>query len=580
MDNSFKPKLTLEVVLYLLAFCAALGFRFLNLGQAPAGDGEARLAIQAMQMATGSSPQLDPQAGYLTLTSVLFFLFGRDNWLARFWPALAGAFLALAPYLFRERLGRSAAVVLAFLIAFDPGLVAISRQADGRMLALTLALLAAGFFLARKPAAAGIFAGLVLLSGPSIWLGLLGLGLGYFIFYALQPAVQQKYNGSLVGIYESPETPPPAGRHWGKLGLWALGSFLAFGSLFLTQTPALGAAAGSLAAFIEGLFGRLPGQSLQLVLLAWIVSAPLTILLGVTEAFRAKRSHDSTGLFLSWWWAAALLLALVNPGRHAADLIWPVVPMLAMGARTAARIFDMRGEKTVFFAHACLTAALLGSMWLSVVGAVSAYDESEQAMRLAGMLASFFLLLAASFLIIWGWGLRVTGRGLRLGAAALLVIYSLSTAWQAAGLGNHPETELWRLDAYPKDADLLADSLRDFSMWKTGRPEALDVALSGLESPSLQWALRDMRTVKVVSGLSSSDSPALVVTPLQNELNASAPYSGQVLAWNTLPDWEKMAGKTWLKWLMFREAPLLRQEIQLWARTDLFPGAATLPKNP
>ncbi len=348
----------------------------------------------------------------------------------------------------------------------------------------------------------------------------------------------------------------------------------------LTQTPALGAAAGSLAVFFEGIIGRQAGQQVQLVMLAWLVSTPLAIGLGITEAVRAKKTGDQTSLFLAWWWVAALLLALVNPARHAADLIWPALPMLALSARTAARIFDVRGEKTAFFAHAGLSLVLLASMWLSLVGAVSAWNENEQSMRLAGMLASLFLLLAASFLIIWGWGLRVTGRGLRLGVSVLLVIYSLAAAWDAAGLGNLPETELWRLDSYPKDADLLTGSLSDFSMWETGRPEALDVTISGLENPSLVWALRDFKTIKIISGLSANGSPALVVTPLQDELAGNVSYSGQALVWNVLPDWDKMAGKEWLKWVMFREAPLKKQEIQLWARTDLFPGSAEFPKNP
>ncbi len=232
MDDRAISKITLEPALYLLAFGAAMGFRFISLGQAPLGDGESRLALQAMQMAAGVHPPLDPQAGYLTLTSALFFLFGRDGWLARFWPALVGAGLALAPYLFREQIGRSAALALAFFIAFDPGLVAVSRQADGRMLALVFTAFGLGFMLARKPVGAGICAGLALLGGPTVWMGTIGLALGWFIFYALQPAGHEKFADSRVGAYDNGEYPPASSRRWDKMGVWALGTILVVGTLF------------------------------------------------------------------------------------------------------------------------------------------------------------------------------------------------------------------------------------------------------------------------------------------------------------------------------------------------------------
>src|SRR6185436_12024671 len=114
-----------------------------------------------------------PQPGYILLTSVLFAVIESTNFMARFVPAIAGSLLVFAPSLFREKIK----LLLAFFFAVDPGLVALSRQASGTILAVTFLLLAWGMWRNQRAVPAGIFAGLALLSGPSIWAGLLTLGL-------------------------------------------------------------------------------------------------------------------------------------------------------------------------------------------------------------------------------------------------------------------------------------------------------------------------------------------------------------------------------------------------------------------
>ena len=74
--------------------------------------------------------------------------------------------------------------MLAFWLAVDPGLVIVSRQVNGPMMALSFSLLALGLWHAHRTAWAGIFAGLALLSGPAFWQGALGLGSAW-LFYRL-----------------------------------------------------------------------------------------------------------------------------------------------------------------------------------------------------------------------------------------------------------------------------------------------------------------------------------------------------------------------------------------------------------
>src|SRR5512138_2192460 len=171
-----------KVWLYWLAFLIALGFRLILLGASPLTDSEATLALQALHIAQGKAPLLDAQPGYILFTSILFAVINSTNFMARLLPALAGSALVFAPYFFREKIKPEPALILAFLFAIDPGLVALSRQANGTILAVTFLLFAWGMWLNRRLVPAGVFAGLALLSGTSLWAGLLVLGLtGLFL---------------------------------------------------------------------------------------------------------------------------------------------------------------------------------------------------------------------------------------------------------------------------------------------------------------------------------------------------------------------------------------------------------------
>src|SRR5690349_24269832 len=171
--------------LYGLAFLIALGFRLIQLGATPLTDSEATLALQALQVAQGQAPLLGSQTAYVLFTSIFFAVINATNFMARLVPAIVGSALVFAPYFFRERIKPRPALILAFLIAIDPGLVALSRQANGTILAVTFLLFAWGMWRLRRAIPAGIFAGLALLSGPSLWAGLLALGLTWIFLQGM-----------------------------------------------------------------------------------------------------------------------------------------------------------------------------------------------------------------------------------------------------------------------------------------------------------------------------------------------------------------------------------------------------------
>ncbi|MBV5323553.1 hypothetical protein JZU51_02180, partial [bacterium] len=58
--------------LYALAFLAAIAFRFTQLGAMPLTDAEAAPALQALRIAQGLKPALNPHPLYILSTSAPF----------------------------------------------------------------------------------------------------------------------------------------------------------------------------------------------------------------------------------------------------------------------------------------------------------------------------------------------------------------------------------------------------------------------------------------------------------------------------------------------------------------------------
>ena len=115
----------LEFGLFALALGLALALRLLRLGELPLNDDESRWALQALDLTRGLRTGMGPQPGYVTLTALVFFVIQAGNFAARLVPALFGAALSIVPYYFRDRLGSKPAIVLAFLLALDPGFLGL-----------------------------------------------------------------------------------------------------------------------------------------------------------------------------------------------------------------------------------------------------------------------------------------------------------------------------------------------------------------------------------------------------------------------------------------------------------------------
>jgi hypothetical protein len=86
------------------------------------------------------------------------------------------------------------------------------------------------------------------------------------------------------------------------------------------------------------------------------------------------------------------------------------------------------------------------------------------------------------------------------------------------------------------------------------------------------WALRDFEKITSENVIPVNTTPSVVITSTDFEFTSQSIYRGQGILWSVRPDINQMKLRDWVKWTLFRTTPLLKSEIILWARNDLFKG--------
>lgn len=566
-------RLTFETAFYLLAFALALTVRLYNLGAAPLSDEEAQWALQALQIArpaeSGASPSFGAQPAYIVLTGISFSLLGASDFVARLWPALVSSFLPWLPLFFRRGLGRRAALILAFGLALDPGLVASSRLIGSPGMALTFSLLALGMWQAQRSLAAGILLGLALLSGPAILPGLLGLGLTWALFK--------------LGRKPAPgELAAPARRSDLILALAAAGVAIALLGTFAFRYPqALSGWAATLTAYLSG-WTNPSGIPAARLFLAMLVYTPVPLIFAALSLIRwlyrpDVLSEQGIPLYLrsAVWALLSLVLILIYPGRQVADAAWILVALWVPAASELVHLLPEGKVSPISMIQGALLLLMGALFWITLLSSSDIQTVgalSWNIIRLGMLLGIVGLGVVTTILVYLGWSASISRDGLMIGLASLLIIYSASTLWGATQLRPISPAELWSPTPTTVQERLFTATLQSLSEQQTGLPNTLEIA-SLIDAPSMRWALRDFKQTRFVGGLPTDEMPAVILTRQEQSAPAlMSAYRGQDFIWWASPGWTGALPAELVSWLTFRKAPLLEEQIILWVRSDLFPG--------
>ncbi len=577
---SSRP-VTLEHALHALALVIALGLRFFHLGALSLSEFEADWALQSLSIAQGLKPALGPNPAYIHLTTILFAIFQSSDFWARFWPALAGTGLVVAPWFLRTRIGRLPSLLLAFGLALDPGLNALSRLAGGPILAIAFLSLAVVLWLDNRRAAAGFFAGLALLSGVAIWFGILGL----FITWGLIKLIANLQK-------KSSKEPDPAETRLddkaarmrledfrnplrGELGpcLWLVPccSSPSRDWRHLLNPCWLSCAAGSplLPSRWDGSCS--PSRRMR----------SSRSVLGWQDLIRGVIKKEAFSMTLGLWALVALSLVVLYPNRQVADLGWTLLPVWVLAALELSRHFDFEGRQRWVMAGMAVFVFVLSILsWLQLAH-INTLDLALPETRLQWLfLVAIVLVVGITIILVGtGWSPNEARLGGVWGILLPLIFFTVAMTTGAAQIREPRTLELWQPEPRLGRADLVLKVANEISNLNTGADADLPLTILGVESKALSWLFREWEVQKA-DILAPGATPEIVITPASMDLSLTSDYRGEALVWHELGDWKATTFSSRLNWFIYRQLPVQRENIILWVRSDLFLDSQGLPTSP
>lgn len=561
-------RITNEHALFFLILLLGLGIRILRIGEVPLSDFEAAHALQALQVSNGGDGGFSPGPAYPLLTGATFFIFADNNLYARIWPIIAGCCLIIFPYLIRSLIGRKAALIMAIGIALDPSFVAFSRIAGSEIMAVGFGALALGLAYSRRPILAGIFGGLMLLSGPSALQGLLAFGSAFIIGYLLS---RRNYLSPIIPVAE----PENYRKELQQGVLAALAVILVLGTLFFLFPEGLGSLTSILPAYLSGwIFPS--GIHAGRLLATLVIYNPIVLIFSIIAIVQGWRYKEPVSQWLSLWAGTTFVLVFIYPGREVFSLAWLLLPLWGLAATEIAKYFRLRGFETIpALGQAALIVILMALSWLNLAGLnLSAGNVQSLQLRWAVIGGTIILIGITTLLIGLGWDYKTAQQGLVWGIVLGFGLYGLSSTWELSQLHPNGEQELIATRPVSKNTGDLQITLGDLSEWRTGIRDTLDVILT-TSTPSLKWEMRNWKNARFLNYIPAGEIPSVIITSEdQPEPNLAIGYRGQDFAWSAEPAWRGVLPENWPNWLVFRNAPQIESNLILWARVDLFPGGS------
>jgi hypothetical protein len=568
-NPSTRPRQpSIAILLFLGALAFAIAIRMIGLGQLPLSDHEATLGFQALHIFSSGAQNPTEQALYQNLTGILFFLFGASNFTARVIPAFFGGALAFSPFLFRKRMGTRNAVILSFILALEPCLLSFSRQADSTVIALTLFAYAMGFILNDRFLAAGICTGMMLLSGSTIWFGIIGV-----VLALLWKKLSDQGLKAPAHKAESWKVNRPG---FVRLLIALLVTYALISSVFFIRPSGMVGPVSDFLAFLKMWkfnYTSWPWSSLFMGIVLLVYELFLLIFGAIGLAVR--KSQDKS-LFGTMWRSLVVIsvLTLLGPLLKPLNPSWFVAVFCYFASVGVGYILRIpRKDRGPFFIKIFIDAVLLVFAWLNYLWLLSnfAAQADQVTPRILAIFLSLAILAILLVLYVLGWNWQISSLGLGWAVLIMVGIMTLSMARRAAGFGENTTLEPYRSDANIADITPLERTFSDLLFRNALIKKNQGIAVIGQPGDSLKWVLKEFGQTHYFEALPPNLSDAFVVTFGQDEPILAASYTGQSFDWYAIPDWRNFTVLDWLKWASLQKGPVQYSEIIVWARTDLFP---------
>lgn len=544
---------------FWIAILVSLVSRFVGLGSSALNEGEAELMLPASQQLTSDSPTASSSAVLQNISAFWFFLFGTTNFLARFSTALAGVFIVLSPFLFRKQIGMFRALVLSFLLASSPILLAISRRADSSVIAIGIIILLTWAVVNRKNFLAGFTLGVGIFCGSEFWLFALILGLGLFVNRNQEKVKKLHvelsnwrtfFSATLTGFI---------------VGVFLFGFGFGFNPTWLA----------SVVKSVWELVTSYPVRSLDVFLMklaAFPFYEPLLFAFSLIFLI-GKLRNEPQKTAITFWYGLLVFIILLIRQSSILDLAIFVILMAIWVSKPLAVWMDTElenpSETGVMGLFVLVVLIFAGLTTLSAL--TPGLENTQLLLRLVVAAITIFILIISVFLISSGWTGQIAFTGASVAIILLLFMYNTSMMWKAAGLYAQPTFEFWEAHDQKIIDQGLINQINEINHFNLRPAADTQVEIVGIHSEALDWSLRLMNVQHIEDmKLSDLQTPFVITATNVDQNLLLGDFRGQDILWSYKTDFSNFKLIDWVRWLVYRKPTMPSESIILWTNSNQF----------
>jgi|GEM_PF-4350560 len=387
-----QATISVEAILYIGLLLVSGLLRLLQLDAVPISPSEAQDALATFMRISPDAPQnnLDMLMYPLNSLGALFAtlsmtILGGNEFGARFPTAVAGCLLVASPWLYRQYIGRSTALLIAVGLAISPIAIAASRTMGGTVWALLLVMIMGRLALdtvtaeRQQPAIGAMIClvGIILLTTPyGLWIALMLLtGLVQIVTRAPQDnraGYRQKIRHGFEQLFKI----EAIGAGLITIVIVATG--------FFTVTAGLSSVTGTLEAFLNGFTERVEGATFAHAFLVSLRYDLAFLLFSILALWTARNDETPLESFMIGWLVVGAVIAIFYPAANSDFALLLTLPAVTLTATFTLRMIQTAGygywsvPNWLLPIHAITVACLLVSMGLNVRSiAVTIASESN-----------------------------------------------------------------------------------------------------------------------------------------------------------------------------------------------------------
>ena len=318
-----------------------------------------------------------------------------------------------------------------------------------------------------------------------------------------------------------------------------------------------------------------PGAGFNAVFLLTIYE-PLLILTGLIGLILVIMRGTPAATALAAWFVGMLLLDIAMIGRPNSNLILVLTPLVFLAAIALTELWRSVRDEATWGNEGVLLTTGLAITAFAYIGLTGWLDrvcgDAELPCQYAWLQAVAALLLFVVIIAFFGVmsDMQAALRGAALVGVALGLLFTVSIGWRL-NYGPLMHLAYQPISGITPSIELLAltDTLAEQSARRVGDPTMLDVTLSNVDSPALEWQLRNHTHVQS-DGLIQSDPTSAIITTANTELALEQGYIGQDFALDTRWSPVGLTSKDLIRWLIYRQLNIVPpgDEAILWMRVD------------